>query len=58
MVRRTKTGIVVRCLLAGSLTIVLAADMIAEGPKGVPPAAGFREVALPFIARHCLECHG
>jgi hypothetical protein len=36
------------------------AGALARGTPGAgpPPATGFREVARPFIEKHCVQCHG
>src|SRR4051812_45311165 len=66
LVKRTRAGarsvlVAAWCPLPGALAVLagmLVGNGVAEAPKDVPPAKGYREVVLPFVEKHCLECHG
>ncbi len=46
------------CRLMIAIFIVFPATLCADDPKFVPDDAGFKKIIAPFLAQHCVRCHG
>ena len=45
-------------VLSGVVLVALAANGLAQAPQSDSDWPAFQKTVLPFLTKHCLECHG